>query len=543
MDFKERYNLWLEKVKDKLLLKELKSMTEEQISSAFFKTMEFGTAGLRGVVGAGSNRMNIYTVARATNALAIYMKNTNGKKIAISYDSRNMSKEFAELVAGICAKQGITVYLSKELMPTPFLSFMVRFYGCDAGVMITASHNPKDYNGYKVYGSDGCQLLDEPSYKIMQIAEDLDPFEFDAITVKDGVKKGLIHYTDDKILDEYVSVVESISLNKIEHISVLYSALNGTGMQTLPRVIKERGANVILNEVQCVPDKNFTTCPYPNPEKIEVFETSLELAKTCSPDLIIASDPDADRVGVMVKHLGKYVHLTGNEIGIIIEDYLLSTGKHKGGTVIKSVVSSGLAEKIAEKYGAKCHDVLTGFKYIGEFITNLEKQGKQNEFVLGFEESSGYLVGAHVRDKDATVASMFISEIASELKKQNKTIVDRLNEIYDEFGYYQAYVTSYKFAGEVGDKRMKEILSELRLNPPKEFAGFKVLKVTDYMLGIDGLPKANLISFELEQNSRVMVRPSGTEPLIKVYLTLTQTKELNQENKQKLQSVFEKIFK
>lgn len=543
MDYKQRYELWLEKVKDSSLLEELKTMNEEDKSSAFFKVMEFGTAGLRGIVGAGSNRMNIYTVARATNALVMYMKKNNGKKIAVSYDSRIMSKEFAELVAGICAKQGIEVYLSKELMPTPFLSYMVRFYGCDAGVMITASHNPKDYNGYKVYSSDGCQLLEEPSFEIMKIAENLDEFSFDAMSVEDGLKAGLIFYTDDKILNKYVSEVKSVSLNKIQNIKVLFSALNGTGVQTVPRVLEEQGAAVELNKIQCVPDKNFSTCPYPNPEKIEVYDTSLEIAKETNPDLIIASDPDADRVGVMVNHGGNFVHLTGNEIGVVIEDYLLKNRTTNGGFVVKSVVSTGLAEKIASKYGAECHDVLTGFKYIGEFITNLQKQNREKEFVLGFEESSGYLVGTHVRDKDATVASMFIAEVASELKKQGKTIVDRLGEIYEEFGYYQAYVSSYKFAGSAGDARMKEILKNLRENSPKEFAGLKVLKVTDYIAGVNGLPSANLISFELEENTRVMVRPSGTEPLIKVYLTLTQTKEKNDENNKKLQVCFADMFK
>lgn len=543
MNYKERYELWLSKVKDFQILEELKNMSEDEKSEAFFKDMEFGTAGLRGIVGAGSNRMNIYNVGKVTEALSEYIKNHGGKSIAVSYDSRNMSKEFAELVALISANNGLEVYLSKDMMPTPFLSYMVRYYGCDAGVMITASHNPKDYNGYKVYSSDGCQLLEEPSYEIMKISEKYDPFSYDLMSLEDGVRQGLIKYTDDKILADYVEIVKSVAINKVENITVLYSALNGTGIQTLPRVIEEQGAKVVLNEVQCVPDKNFTTCPYPNPEKIEVYDTSLKLAKTHNPDLIIASDPDADRVGVMVKHGDEYVHLTGNEIGVVIEDYLFANRVQKGGTVIKSVVSTGLAEKIAEKYNATCHDVLTGFKYIGEYITNLEKENKTDEFVLGFEESSGYLVGTHVRDKDATVASMIVCEVASELKKQGKTIVDRLNEIYDEFGYYQAYVTSYKFAGETGDKKMKELLAGLRANPPKEFAGFKVLSVKDYAQGIDGLPKADLISFELEQGTRVMVRPSGTEPLIKVYLTLTKTKEINDENKPKLQKCFAEMFK
>lgn len=543
MNYKEKYDLWLQKVTDEATLNELKNMTDDEINSAFFKDMEFGTAGLRGIIGAGSNRMNIYNVGKVTEALSEYVLNHGGKSIAVSYDSRNMSQEFAELVAKIAANNGLVVYLAKEMMPTPFLSYMVRFYGCDAGVMITASHNPKDYNGYKVYDNTGCQLLEEPSIEIMKISEKMDAFSFDLMSLEEGLEKGLIKYTDDEVIDSYVKEVKSVSKAKIEDVSVVFSALNGTGIQTVPRVLTEQGAKIILNEIQAKPDKNFTTCPYPNPEKFEVYETSLPIAKELNADLVIASDPDADRVGVLVNQKGEFVHLTGNEIGIVIADYLFSKRKDKGGVVVKSVVSTSLADKIAEKYSGKCHDVLTGFKYIGEFITNLQKENKESEFVLGFEESSGYLVGTHVRDKDATVASMIICEAASELKKQGKTIVDRLTEIYDEFGYYQAYVTSYKFAGSAGDKKMKELLSGLRTNPPKDFAGFKVLKITDYLTSVNGLPEADLISFELEEGSRVMVRPSGTEPLIKVYLTVTKTKEINDINKTKLQAAFDEMFK
>lgn len=543
MNYKESYEYWLNNVKEEKLLDELRQMSEDQKQSAFFNELEFGTAGLRGIVGVGSNRMNIYNVARVTLALSKYLKNNSGKSIAISYDTRNMSKEFAELVAGIMANENIKVFLADDVMPTPFLSYMVRYYNCDAGVMITASHNPKDYNGYKVYGSDGCQLLEEPSYEIMKIAEDVKLFDYETITIEDGLKTGIIKYTDDVILDEYIKVVKSFSLNKIQDISVVYTALNGTGFKTLPRVLEEQGASVCLNTVQCVPDKNFTTCPYPNPEKPEVYALSLEIAKENGADLIIASDPDADRVGVMVKHNGEYVNLSGNEIGIVIEDYLFSHKEFKNGVVVKSVVSSGLADKVAEKYGGQVKDVLTGFKYIGEYLTKLENNREENRFVLGFEESLGYLIGTHVRDKDATVASMFVCEVASELKKQGKSIVDRLNELYDEFGYYQAYVTTYRFEGSVGDSRMKEILSNLRTKPPKDFAGFKVEHINDYLQGVNDLPKANLISFRLEHGVKVMIRPSGTEPLIKVYLTLTETKELNEINRQKLQSNFVEFFK
>ena len=543
MSYLERYEYWLKNVKDEKLLIELKQMSDEQKQSAFFSELSFGTAGLRGIVGAGSNRMNIYNVARVTLALAKYVKNINGKSIAVSYDTRNMSKEFAELVAGIVAKQGIKVYLANDTMPTPFLSYMVRYYRCDAGVMITASHNPKDYNGYKVYGNDGSQLLEEPSYEIMKIVDTVELFNYDVLKLEDGLKNGFITYTDRKILEDYNSIIKSASLGKIEGISIIYSALNGSGYQTIPKVLTEQGANVYLNTVQCVPDKDFTTCPYPNPEKIEVYETSLEMAKKCDVDLIIASDPDADRVGVMVNHNGEFVHLNGNEIGVIIEDYLFSHKSFEKGIVVKSVVSTGLADKIAKKYGGTIKNVLTGFKYIGKYLTDLEKKGKDSRFVLGFEESLGYLIGTHVRDKDATVASMFICEVASALKKQGKTIVDRLNEIYDEFGYYEAFVTTYRFEGRIGNSRMKQILKELRTNPPIEFAGFKVVKINDYLKGVEDLPKADLISFRLEHGVKVMIRPSGTEPLIKLYLTLTETKEKNQVNKQKLQNCFKEMFK
>ena len=543
MDYQERYNLWLSKVKDYQAVQELKNMTEEEKKSAFFKELGFGTAGLRGIIGLGSNRINIYNVSKVTKALAEYVKIHNGKSVAISYDSRNMSKEFAELTASILAKENIVVYLVKEMMPTPFLSYMVRYYKSDAGVMITASHNPKDYNGYKVYSKDGSQLLEEPSYEIMKLAEKYDIFNIELASIEEAAKNGLIKYIDDKIIDDYLNEVKSVSLNEIKDINVVYTALNGVGIQTLPKLLKERGVNIELNKIQCVPDKNFTTCPYPNPEIEEVYDLSLKIAKNNKADLIIASDPDADRLGIMVRQKSKYIHLTGNELGIIFADYLLKNAKTKDSIIIKSVVSTSLVEKLAKKYNAVCKNVLTGFKYIGEFITDLEEKGCVNRFILGFEESSGYLIGSHIRDKDATVAAMVVCEIASELKKQGKTIVDRLNEIYDEFGYYQSYVYSYKFSGFSGDKKMKEILFNLREKSPKKIADANVVGVKDYIGGIEGLPKANLISFDLSDGTNIMIRPSGTEPLIKVYLTLTKTKEINKANNKIYKKYFEKMFK
>ena len=543
MQIKEKYELWLNNVKDETLLSELQSMTEEQKSTAFFKDMEFGTAGLRGTVGAGSNCMNIYTVGKTTRAVCKYLKKIGGKSIAISYDSRNMSPEFAELVAGICAKNGIKSYLVKEMMPTPYLSFMVRYYGTDMGIMITASHNPKAYNGYKVYGSDGCQLLDEPSIEIMKIANELDLFEQEVESLEKAIEKGLVVYADEEALETYKAEVREQSKTEIENVTVVYSALNGTGINTLPDVLTDCGAKIVFNEVQCKPDKNFTTCPSPNPEKLEVFETSLPIAKEHNADIIILSDPDADRVGVEVLHNGEYVHLSGNEVGALLTDYLMKTRPVEDAVIVKSIVSTNLAKKIVENYGGTCKNVLTGFKYIGEFITNLEKDLDEERFVLGFEESYGYLIGTHVRDKDATVASLVITEMVSEYKKKNKTLIDRLEELYFRFGTFQHKVHSFKFEGSSGADKMSEILGGLRENLPTEIGGLKVLSTLDYLQGVADLPKANVLVFELECGAEVIVRPSGTEPLIKVYITLSETKEKNNKNLQKIEKYLEELMK
>lgn len=543
MNYREKYEFWLNNVKDKKMLEELKSMNENEIQLAFFKDIAFETAGLRGIVGAGSNCMNIYTVGRVAKAISIYMQKIGGKKIAISYDSRNMSYEFAKLSARIFASYGIKVYLANKLMPTPFLSYMVRFYKCDMGVNVTASHNPKDYNGYKVYDSTGCQLLDEPSYEIINIANGLELFNISAMSFNKAKETGLVVLTDDKVLDSYIKEVEKQSLQKIEGIKVVYTALNGTGMGTLPRVLKERGAKVVCNKVQCKPDKNFTTCPYPNPERDDVYESSIAIAKENGIDLIVASDPDADRLGVAQLVQGNFVRFTGNEIGVLLADYLFSSKKTKDKILVKSIVSTPLADLVAEKYGGKVVNVLTGFKYIGEFIYKLEKEGREKEFLLGFEESSGYLSGSYVRDKDATVAAMLILEYASKLKKVGKTLFERLNEIYDEFGYYQSKVYSFRFEGESGFNRMKEILGNFRKNTPKSFAGFKVNSVLDYENGVRDLPKANVLEYILDGGAKIIVRPSGTEPNIKVYVMLNKTKQQNETDFNLIKKEFDKIMK
>ena len=543
MNYKEKYEFWLNNVKDKKMLEELKTMNEKEIQLAFFKDIAFETAGLRGIVGAGSNCMNIYTVGRVAKAIAIYMQKIGGKKIAISYDSRNMSYEFAKLSARIFASYGIKVYLVNKLMPTPFLSYMVRFYKCDMGINVTASHNPKDYNGYKVYDNTGCQLLDEPSYQIIKIANGLELFDISAMSFNKAKEIGLVILTDDKVLDSYIKEVEKQSIQKIEGIKVVYTALNGTGMGTLPRVLKERGAKIIYNKVQCKPDKNFTTCPYPNPERDDVYKSSIDIAKENGIDLIIASDPDADRLGVAQLIQGKFFRFTGNEIGVLLTDYLFSSKKIKDKILVKSIVSTPLADLVAEKYGGKVVNVLTGFKYIGEFINKLEKQGREKAFLLGFEESSGYLSGSYIRDKDATVAAMLVLEYASELKKLGKTLFDRLNEIYDEFGYYQSKVYSFRFEGETGFNRMKEILGDFRKNAPKSFAGFKVSSVIDYENGVRELPKANVLEYILYGGAKIIIRPSGTEPNIKVYVMLNKTKQQNETDFNSIKKEFDKIMK
>ncbi len=542
MDYKERYKLWLKNVKDETLLKELKSMNEEEIETAFFKDIEFGTAGMRGTLGAGSNCMNKYNVAKVTKAICEFLKSYKNPSIAVSYDSRNMSFEFAELVTKICAYNGVKVYLAQTMMPTPFLSYMVRFYQTDMGVMITASHNPKEYNGYKVYGNDGCQLLDKPSLEIMELAEKINPFSVEECDFEKACKDGLVVFTDSKILDSYTKEVLKQSVCDAKNLKVVYTALNGTGIKTLPETLKKVGVDVILNEVQCKADGNFTTCPYPNPERIDVYDLSNKIAIETRADLVIASDPDADRVGVNVINNNEITHLTGNEVGVLLIDFLLANKKYKSGIVVKSIVSTSLAEKVANNYGAEVYNVLTGFKYIGEYIARLEKE-KTKEFVLGFEESLGYLVGTYVRDKDATVASMLICEMASKYKAEGKTLVDKLNEIYVKFGLYEHFVLRFDFPGEEGFIKMESILDNLRKNSPKNFGTLKVKKVLDYESGVGDLPKANIMSFELEGESEIIIRPSGTEPLIKTYITLSKTKEVNTKNKTIIENAINEIMK
>lgn len=492
------------------------SMSQKERLDCFKGDLEFGTAGMRGLIGIGSNRMNDYVIARVTEALAQVLNEQNARKIAISYDTRFCSKQFAELAACICAKYGITVYLA-DCMPTPFLSFMVRYYHCDSGIMITASHNPKEYNGYKVYDSTGCQILPEIADKIVKQMEGVDLFNIKVPNFEKAKKQGLIIQSSQDCLNAFWAAIKSQSRAQIKNISVVYSALNGTGVQVVPKLLQDCGVIVVKNEVQCTPDPNFKTCPSPNPEKTEVYTLSRELAKQNNADLILCTDPDSDRLGVEVFHNDTYVHLTGNEIGILLTDYLLSHSP-RGGCIMRSIVSTSLVDKIAQKYDAKVKIVLTGFKYIGEYLNELEKQNKTSDFVFGFEESCSFLAGDFIREKDATVTAMLVCELASLCKQYNKTIIDHLNDLYKEFGFCQHKVVSYRFEG-AKQEALNEFMNKLRNSPLASLGGLKVEKIVDYVDGIDDLPKTNMLQYNLSQNAMAIFRPSGTEPLIKVYLT------------------------
>lgn len=492
------------------------NMTSQEREDAFKGELEFGTAGMRGIMGIGSNRMNKYNVAKVTEALAQIFKEQGAKKIAISYDTRFNSKGFAQLAACICAKHGLTVYIA-DTMPTPFLSFMVRYYHCDCGIMITASHNSKEYNGYKAYDETGCQILPELANKIVARMADVNIFKITMPSFEELKNKDLIIESKQDCVNAFWAAITNQSRSQIHNITAVYSALNGTGIKVVPALLKNRGVNVVENKTQCTPDPNFKTCPSPNPEKPEVYTLSREIAKKHNADLILCTDPDSDRLGVEALHNGQYVHLTGNEVGILLCDYLLSHSA-RGGSIMRSIVSTSLVDKIAQKYGANTKVVLTGFKYIGEYLNELEKQNRTSEFVFGFEESCSYLAGDYIREKDATVTAMLVCELASICKQYNKTIVDHLNEIYKEFGYCKHKVVSYRFEGAKQDV-LAQFMEQLRTSPLKVLGGLKVLEIIDFKDGINDLPKANMLLYKLEQNAMAIFRPSGTEPLVKVYLT------------------------
>lgn len=538
MDYMQRYDVWRRKATDAEVRRQLDEMQgdEKRIQDCFYKDLEFGTAGQRGVLGAGTNCLNIYTVSKTTQGLADYLGANKATKVFISYDSRINSKLFAETAARVLAQNGITAYITKELQPTPFVSFGTREMRCDAGIMITASHNPSKFNGYKVYGADGCQITDEAAALITAAIEKVDPFDVRPSGFDEAFAAGLIQYVPDEVYAEFLNRVKKQHLRDCGDIKITYSPLNGTGWKFVPEILKEIGVkNLNIVREQYEPDGNFPTCPYPNPEKKEALSLGLKYAAEADSDLFIATDPDADRVGVAVKHGGGYVILTGNEMGLCLLSYLLEERSARGTlparpVVVKTIVTTNLAEKIAAKYGAETRNVLTGFKYIGDQMNRLAADGRIDDFIMGYEESCGYLVGDHARDKDAVVACMVLAECADSLKARGMTLVDKLNAIYDEFGRYSHRTISKEFAGASGSARMKELLDAFRAADVREVGGKKVLEKID-LLGknVLGLPSSNVIILNLEDNAQLIVRPSGTEPLIKFYMTAAESLEKNNE--------------
>ncbi len=545
MDINALYNEWLEKATgDPDLKAELESIkgNDDEILDRFYRSLEFGTAGLRGVIGAGTNRMNIYTVGRATQGLADYLNaNYDNPSVAIGYDSRIKSDLFSKEAASVLAANGVKVYIYDELEPTPCLSYAIRYYHTQSGIIITASHNPAKYNGYKCYNPNGYQMTDEEAAEAYEYIQKVDYFTgIKKVDFDDAVNAGKIEFIGEKVINSFLDEVQKQCINpeivKNADLKVIYTPLNGTGNKPVRAILDRIGVkSVYVVPEQEYPDGNFPTCPFPNPEIKQVFEIGLEMNRKIGADILLATDPDCDRVGIAVPDkTGELVLMSGNEVGAMLLNYILSQRLEKGtlpksAIAVKSFVSTDLAEVIAKKYNCTFKNLLTGFKYIGELITNLEKEGRASDFVMGFEESYGYLAGTHARDKDAVVASMLICEMAAYYKTKNMNLVDVMNSLYDKFGYYCNEVKSYTFEGAQGMEKMAQIMDTLRQNPPKTIGDFIVTAVSDYKTSkiafTDGkeekieLPKSNVLAFALENGNKVIVRPSGTEPKIKAYLT------------------------
>ncbi len=542
MNGRQEYQRWLERVTDAELLEGLKRMEESAIEDAFYRDLAFGTGGLRGVIGAGSNRMNVYTVAKASQGLADYLaKRFSTPSAVIGYDSRLKSDVFARVTAGVLAANGVQVHFWPQLTPVPTVSFATRYLRASAGVMITASHNPAKYNGYKVYGADGCQVTVEAAAEILSEIEKLDLF--------DGVKRadfdaclgdGRISLIPDEVLAAFLEAVKAQSVlfgeEARKDIAIVYSPLNGTGYVPVTRALKELGyTHLTLVEEQRLPDGHFPTCPYPNPEIREAMALGIAYAGRLGADLLMATDPDCDRVGVAVRdHSGGYVLLSGNETGLLLLDYLCAQRMKHGAmpadpVLIKTIVTTDMAERIAAHYGVRTVNVLTGFKFIGEQIGRLEAQGRLNSYVFGFEESYGYLSGPYVRDKDGVGAACLICEMFSYYAARGVSLLDRLEQLYADYGYCLNTLHSYTYDGSAGFARMQAVMQGLR-GGVASFGSRRVLRVLDYAGGLDGLPKSDVLKFILEGGCTLVVRPSGTEPKLKLYLSVSaQSREAAQE--------------
>lgn len=532
------------------LTRELESIegNEQEINDRFYRELEFGTGGLRGIIGAGTNRINIYTVRKATQGLANYLNEKNKKaSVAIAYDSRIKSDVFAKAAAEVLAANHITAYLYPQLMPTPALSFAVRYLRCDAGICITASHNPAKYNGYKAYGSDGCQVALEMADAILYEINRLDIFKnVEHMDFDEAIAQGNIKIIGQEVVTAYLNAVQSESLLDCTDsgLKVVYTPLNGSGKMCVTHILDKIGIkDVTVVPEQSEPNGFFPTCPYPNPEFREALQKGLELCESIQPDLLVATDPDCDRMGIAVRHNGRFELLSGNEVGVLLLDFVarmrIANGTMPNNPIaIKTIVSTDLTESIAQEYGLTLQSVLTGFKYIGDRIASLEVKGEANRFIFGFEESYGYLSGAYVRDKDAVNASMLVCEMAVAYKKQGKTLVDAIEAIYKKHGYFLNDLMNFTFEGQDGMKKMQLIMETLRLHAPAEIAGFPVVGHSDYQTSkrVDAmvetkitLPKSNVLEYRLENGSKLIVRPSGTEPKLKLYLSAKgKTREASQ---------------
>lgn len=558
-DINALYALWLSEAKDdEDLISELKAIEgkEDEILDRFYKNLEFGTAGLRGVIGAGTNRMNIYTVNQATQGLADYLNSEFSEpSVAIAYDSRIKSDTFAKSAAGVLAANGIKVCFYPRLVPTPMLSFAVRRLKCQSGIIITASHNPSKYNGYKCYDPNGYQMTDAAAAKTYDFIEKVDMFGgVKKVSFDEALADGKIEYVKDEIFEEFYEKVLSASVYDCSssNLKVIYTPLNGTGNLPVREILSRKGINSVrVVKEQEMPDGNFPTCPFPNPEIKQAFELAIEMGEKEPADLLLATDPDCDRVGIAVNVGGEYKLMTGNEVGVLLCEYLLTRRKELGNLpenpiVVKSFVTTSLVDEVAKSYGAETRSLLTGFKYIGELITQLEEKGEESRFVVGMEESYGYLSGTHARDKDAVVASMLICEMAAYYKAHGISLYDKMQSLYKQYGMYLNTLLNFGFEGASGMQKMHDMMESLRADAPKKIAGLQVEEISDYMASktisvLNGteksieLPKSNVLAYKLPNGSGVIVRPSGTEPKIKIYITA------NADTRENAQTLSDKI--
>lgn len=536
MDYRSEYERWLQHANADIKA-DLEKYDDAQIEDSFYRNLAFGTGGLRGVIGSGTNRMNVHTVAKASQGLANYLVAKYGDKasVAIGYDSRIKSDVFAKTAAGVFAANGIKVYIWPRLLPVPTVSYAVRYLKTSAGVMLTASHNPSKYNGYKVYGDDGCQITTEAAAEILAEIEKLDIFaDVKQLPFDEAFKAGKITHIKEEVLDSFIAQIKKQSVlygeNVDKNVAIVYSPLNGTGLEPVTRVLDEEGyKNITIVEEQRNPDGNFPTCPFPNPEIKEALQLGLQYCKKTGADLMLATDPDCDRVGIAVKDKqGEYQLLTGNEVGMLLLDYICSQ-RQKHGTLpkdpllVKTIVTIDMAERIAANYGLKTINVLTGFKFIGEQIGFLEKKHEEDRYVFGFEESYGYLTSGYVRDKDAVDGAYMICEMFSYYKTQGLSLLDKLEELYKKYGYCLNTLHSFEFDGSAGMAKMADIMHKFHeeVGTGYTFANKKVEIVEDYSKGLNGLPKSDVLKYKLEGNCSVVVRPSGTEPKLKTYISIS----------------------